>query len=124
MLLRIRIQPRRCGDTNTSGELWCPGIVPVELEAAHQCLLAVSTEKWSAIRDLTADGVVTAELARRAALVSTAGRTAEMGHTQASSGDRQAFNALVLAADEFIVTSPGSEPHRAGSHPRSTPNGR
>ena len=106
---------------DASGELWCPGIVHVELQAARQCLLAVSTEKWSAIRDLTADGVVTAELARRAALVSTAGRAAGMGHTQASSRDRQAFNALVLAADEFIVTSPGSAPHRAGSHPRSVP---
>ena len=53
---------------DASGQLWCPGVVHVALERSKPCLVVATTEDWGTIRFLTADGVVSAEEERRAAL--------------------------------------------------------
>ncbi len=96
---------------DASGELWCPGVFRVTLEPSEQCLIVASTEDWGAIRPLTADGVVSAEERRRDALTRNAKTQGSIARAQSSSAHRRVVEALVLAADQFIVTSPSLAAH-------------
>ena len=76
-----------------AGDLWSPGVFPVELRAGDEVTLVASTEAWEAVRALAPADARAAEIERRRALLALAPEPAREGMAAE----------LVLAADSFVV---------------------
>ncbi len=86
------------------GALWCPGPLQVQLGTGHECLLVASTEEWGSIAG-TASSLIAAEMTRREARLAAATGALE-SVTERTSTDIPAAQALVLAADAFVISPP------------------
>jgi predicted glycogen debranching enzyme len=76
------------------GLLWSPGYFKTDLHVGEEATLVGSTENWEAIHAIKPADALQAELDRRQRLISQAHPAAQRGPAAA----------LVLAADQFIIT--------------------
>jgi predicted glycogen debranching enzyme len=90
----------------SSGDLWSPGYFHVELARDEEVALVASTETWETSGALRPDEAARAERGRRARLI-------EMAHPRARD---DTASALVLAADQFLITPAGRVEDAARAH--------
>jgi predicted glycogen debranching enzyme len=110
--LFFRIEAKR--GYEAYGALWSPGHFSAELGPGQDVTVIASTEPWTTILALQATEAYAAECRRRQRLLAAA-------HPEARSGIAAE---LVLAADQFIITSAGrvadaARAHAAGDEERS-----
>jgi predicted glycogen debranching enzyme len=79
------------------GDLWSPGYFRVDLAEGQDAALVASTEAWETILSLSPEQAMAAEIQRREKLIAAAHETVRSGP----------ISALVLAADQFIITPAG-----------------
>jgi predicted glycogen debranching enzyme len=96
------------------GKLWSPGLIHIELVPGEDCGIIASVESWSAIEALPFGDAWKAEGDRRAKLLTIASAASE----------DDAYQQLVLAADQFLIqprTRSGDEARirAAGDEPRT-----
>jgi predicted glycogen debranching enzyme len=105
---------------DSHGQLWSPGPIRLSAEPGQDASLVASTESWDSLLALTGADAVAAEARRRDRLVTITASRARMpavGETSAAPGeDEAAAAALVLAADQFLVTPAGRVAESARVH--------
>jgi predicted glycogen debranching enzyme len=96
------------------GSLWSPGYFRTDLGTGDRTTLTASTENWESIRALSPEHAFEAELDRRQRLLRAALPATQTGPAEA----------LVLAADQFLITPVGrtadtTRAHAAGDEVRT-----
>ncbi len=105
---------------DSHGRLWSPGPIRLSIEPGQDATLVASTESWDSLLALTGADAMAAEARRRDRLVtitSSRARTTAVAETSAApGGDEATAAALVLAADQFLVTPAGRVAETAQVH--------
>jgi predicted glycogen debranching enzyme len=102
--LRYRVEQSRGYDWQ--GNLWSPGWFGARLSKGLRVSLVISTEHWNHVNALTPDQAFAAEAERRRRLLRTAPEEARSGIAAE----------LVLAADQFLITSVGRTADAVQAH--------
>jgi len=102
----IQFATERNRGYESEGSLWSPGYFRCDLTEGSAVTLVASTENWDALRALSPEEALQAEIERRRALISQAHPCARAGVPAE----------LVLAADQFIITPVGRPEDAARAH--------
>ena len=104
---RIRYRLEESRGYEASGDLWSPGYFRLDLQSGQEANLIASTEAWETFRSFDAHGALSAELQRRARLLSQAGCPIQLDDESSR---------LVLAADQFIIRPEARQSDAAVAH--------